>query len=182
MLLLSELPGLWSLCAPLRTRKATVMSTDPQRLPSSRPSAPEPGIGDEAQTSPKYLSRLRHRVETYRCDGFKCVYCGKDLLADSDALLLATVDHVIPLAAGGGDGWANRATCCCACNRLKGCTAVRSIEVGRQVIAQRREEELARYREALGDLAPPRSSELVALAAGGSAAGTHGPSRARRGN
>jgi hypothetical protein len=42
---------------------------------------------------------------------------------------------------------------------------VRSIEEGRQVIAQRREEELARFREALGELTPPRSPEFVALTA-----------------
>jgi hypothetical protein len=104
-------------------------------------------------------------VETYRGDGFRCVYCGKDLLADSDALLLATVDHIVPLAAGGGNGQENRATCCCACNRLKDCTVVASLEEGRQVIAQRREEELTRFREALGELTPPRSPQLVALTA-----------------
>ena len=141
------------------------MSTDKQRSSSLRPSAPESCTSEEAPKSPKQFSRLRHRLETYRCDGFKCVYCGKDLLADSDSLLLATVDHIVPLAAGGGDGGENRATCCCVCNRLKGCTVVRSIEEGRQVIAQRREEEFARFREAWGELAPPRSPELVAMAA-----------------
>jgi hypothetical protein len=141
------------------------MSSDTQQISCH----PQPASATDASEETPKLSRsylrLRQRVETYRGDGFKCVYCGKDLLADSDSLLMATVDHIVPLAAGGSDGHANRATCCSACNRLKDCTVVRSIEEGRRVIALRREEELARFREALGELTPPRSPEFVALSA-----------------
>jgi hypothetical protein len=141
------------------------MNTDTLRISYHPQPAPASTVGEEATKLPRSYVRLRQRVETYRGDGFRCVYCGKDLLADSDSLLMATVDHIVPLAAGGGNGQENRATCCCACNRLKDCTVVRSLEEGRQVIAQRREEELARFREALGELTPPRSPELVALTA-----------------
>ena len=141
------------------------MSSDTLRISHQPQPAPASTAGEEAPKPPKGFARLRHRVETYRGDGFRCVYCGKDLLADSDSLLLATVDHIVAQAVGGGDGQANRATCCWACNRLKGGTRVTSIEQGRRVIAQRREEELARFHAALGDLSPPRSPELVALTA-----------------
>lgn len=150
------------LFAPLWAgEEGTAMSSD--TLPISNCS--QATGGNETSKRSKSNVRLRHRVETYRADGFRCVYCGKDLLADSDALLMATVDHIVPRAAGGGNGEANRATCCSACNRLKDCRRVTSIEEGRQVIARQRTEELARFREALGELTPPRSPEFVALAA-----------------
>lgn len=45
----------------------------------------------------------------------QCVYCGDDLPADQ-----VTIDHVIPLARGGTDGFRNRAPACSTCNFLKG--------------------------------------------------------------
>ncbi len=41
-------------------------------------------------------------------DGFGCVYCGTDLLANLDSLIMTSVDHVIPKSAGGGKRWAQR--------------------------------------------------------------------------
>lgn len=71
--------------------------------------------------------RLLRRVRTFRENGFRCTYCGKDLLADGDAVPLATIDHVHPLAGGGTDGQSNRVAACCTCNWLKRGTPVGSI-------------------------------------------------------
>lgn len=44
-----------------------------------------------------------------------CVYCGQG----SESL-----DHIRPLAAGGNNGWTNRAPACHACNGAKGCASL----------------------------------------------------------
>lgn len=54
--------------------------------------------------------------------GWKCCYCGRELLpfgiAEQDAS--ATVDHQTPSSRGGDDSIANLALACRACNSLKG--------------------------------------------------------------
>lgn len=44
-----------------------------------------------------------------------CVYCD----ASFDRMVVAEVDHVVPLAKGGAHEWANLAPACATCNRLK---------------------------------------------------------------
>ena len=56
----------------------------------------------------------RVRFEVFKRDGFLCVYCG----AHPPAVLLE-VDHVIPVAGGGGDEIDNLVTSCQPCNAGK---------------------------------------------------------------
>ncbi len=52
------------------------------------------------------------RQQTFRRDGFKCVYCGS-----SNSL---QADHVVPLARGGASTLTNLTTACKTCNTKKG--------------------------------------------------------------
>jgi hypothetical protein len=56
----------------------------------------------------------RLRFEVFRRDGFACRYCGATA---SDTPL--TIDHVVPIALGGTDDFANLATACKDCNAGK---------------------------------------------------------------
>lgn len=47
--------------------------------------------------------------------GIQCHYCGKGLNRGS-----LTVDHVVPLSAGGAYGLSNIVPACCRCNGSKG--------------------------------------------------------------
>ena len=59
-----------------------------------------------------YRSIHLSRINVFKRDGFKCLYCGvkKDL----------TIDHVIPKSRGGLNTWENLVTCCHKCNKKKG--------------------------------------------------------------
>jgi 5-methylcytosine-specific restriction endonuclease McrA len=48
-------------------------------------------------------------------DGFRCVYCGGQFIADE-----LTLDHVQPRTRGGDSSEGNLVTACRACNTLKG--------------------------------------------------------------
>ncbi len=54
-----------------------------------------------------------------RRDGFRCGYCGCDLLADYDLWRTATIDHIWPRCKGGKDRPSNLIACCSCCNQLK---------------------------------------------------------------
>lgn len=71
-------------------------------------------------TKRKALSK-KTRFEVFKRDSFKCMYCG----AHPPAVLLE-VDHIKPVASGGGNEMDNLVTACEACNRGK---AARSLEV-----------------------------------------------------
>jgi len=58
--------------------------------------------------------------ETYIRDGYRCVYCGRDLTERFDDWMSIEVDHIIPVSKGGNDNLENRVTTCSVCNRLKG--------------------------------------------------------------
>ncbi len=57
----------------------------------------------------------RMRFEIFKRDGFRCVYCG---LGFRDGTLV--VDHITPVALGGGTESSNLATACEPCNAGKG--------------------------------------------------------------
>lgn len=57
--------------------------------------------------------RVRQRVLAR--DGFRCVYCARQLPAED-----LTVDHVQPVARGGDHSDGNLAAACQACNTRKG--------------------------------------------------------------
>jgi len=48
-------------------------------------------------------------------DRFQCQYCGK-----KPTLSKLTLDHVVPVAQGGGKTWTNIVTACMPCNQKKG--------------------------------------------------------------
>lgn len=56
------------------------------------------------------------RRAIYARDGLQCVYCGVDLAISG----IATLDHVVPRAGGGGNESQNLVTSCLSCNLLKG--------------------------------------------------------------
>jgi hypothetical protein len=62
----------------------------------------------------KSLSK-RTRFEIFKRDGFKCLYCGA-----TPAQKVLRVDHVKPVAEGGGDDPTNLVTSCFDCNAGKG--------------------------------------------------------------
>lgn len=57
----------------------------------------------------------RVRFEVFKRDGFACRYCGQQT-----PKVVLEVDHIIPVAKGGGDETENLATSCYECNRGKG--------------------------------------------------------------
>lgn len=124
---------------------------------------PETAATPKASKADKTLNYFLKRVAVFKKDHFHCVYCGQNLLADSNYLLTATIDHITPLAAGGPNTLPNKATCCWSCNRFKGSSEFTSIEEGRRLIARRKQEELAKFREALGEITPPPSAELAGM-------------------
>jgi len=64
-----------------------------------------------------YIPRPRqpNRRGVYDRDHGDCAYCGRKILFQE-----ATLDHVIPLSAGGASTWENLVNCCAPCNQRKG--------------------------------------------------------------
>jgi len=63
-----------------------------------------------AATKRKGLSK-RKRFEVFKRDGFTCVYCGR-----KPPQVMLQADHVLAVAAGGGDETHNLVTSCSECN------------------------------------------------------------------
>lgn len=90
----------------------------------------------------KALSK-KTRFEVFKRDGFKCMYCG----AHPPGALLE-VDHINPVANGGGNDMDNLITSCEACNRGK---AARLLSQVPEALADKakaiaeREEQIAGY-------------------------------------
>ena len=54
-------------------------------------------------------------------DGYKCVYCDKDILESLDTFAASHLDHLKPSRAGGNDeDVVNRVIACAVCNSMKG--------------------------------------------------------------
>ena len=56
----------------------------------------------------------KRRFEVFKRDAFTCAYCGR-----KPPTVTLEVDHIIPVAEGGGDDYENLATSCFDCNRGK---------------------------------------------------------------
>ncbi len=86
--------------------------------------------------------------------GFRCEYCGRDLLRSVDSYDAWQIDHIHPSSRGGGDSFDNKAVACGTCNLLKRHTVLelasewsrdRRIEAyKREVIEPRRDKKRAR--------------------------------------
>jgi 5-methylcytosine-specific restriction endonuclease McrA len=55
-----------------------------------------------------------NRIKVYERDAYKCRYCDKQLTR-----FTATLDHVMPVAEGGDNGFENLVTACLGCNSRK---------------------------------------------------------------
>jgi len=51
--------------------------------------------------------------------GFRCEYCGTDLLSSVDAYYSWQMDHIIPQSKAGEHAYENIAICCTTCNFMK---------------------------------------------------------------
>ncbi len=97
-------------------------------LPSWLPSfAPRPTGGER---------KRRYRI--FERDDYRCQFCDRDLLADLDTLLDATIDHLYPKSLGGDNSPENLVTACRTCNMLKDNAPAETIEEGRAIVAHRR--------------------------------------------
>ena len=99
---------------------------------------PVPPVSKNVRRSRLQKWRLHRKVRTLRKRRFKCAYCGKDLLSNFEDFLHATIDHVVPLKAGGADDLSNRLPACRTCNHVKADAIVRNIQHAREIIAVRR--------------------------------------------
>jgi len=102
-------------------------------------------------TRTKLSTRLR--MEVLKRDGFRCVYCGATPI---NALL--HVDHVHPVAGGGGDDPANLVTSCCDCNLGKSDIPLteRRLPALDPEAAREHAEQIAGYLDAIKDIAARR--------------------------
>lgn len=66
----------------------------------------------------------RARVRLSEQQGHRCAYCGVECHTDwrgvQQSPTFATVDEVIPRAAGGPVVWGNQVMACCSCNEARG--------------------------------------------------------------
>lgn len=83
--------------------------------------------------------------EVLRRDGFVCVYCGADMLADVRSFVLITRDHLKPRHKQGTDAVANLVCACAACDRLKGGRGEGDLDEARAIVARRWELAAERY-------------------------------------
>jgi len=125
--------------------------------------------GDQAET-PKPARRRRRRRRYVRRRrrrraeslakspllveaGFRCQYCGADLLASVDAFLSITRDHLVARSHGGNGRRPNLIVCCSACDKLKGGDLVHDLAEARALIDARRGQQeavLEQLRELVG--------------------------------
>lgn len=78
----------------------------------------------------------RTRFEIFKRDGFKCQYCG-----GHPPKALLHVDHIVPVAEGGGNDKDNLVTACATCNLGKGAVPL-------TLVPESLQEKAARVREA----------------------------------
>ena len=68
----------------------------------------------------KLLKRRRWRIKLSEAQGHRCCYCGIPLIDAPRQQNSATLEHVIPEAAGGWDGDINLVVACKFCNEGRG--------------------------------------------------------------
>ena len=90
--------------------------------------------------------RTDSRLAIYLRDGFRCVYCGRDLHgADPQDL---TLDHVHPWSLGGENEPTNLITACRSCNCSRGARTLASYadEHTRAAVRRQTARQIGRYR------------------------------------
>jgi len=102
------------------------------------------------------------RFDVFKRDGFQCAYCG----AHPSETVVLEVDHIQPVACGGGDEIDNLVTACFACNRGKRDVPLsaipHSIAEKTELIAER-EAQIHAYHEVLAWRRQRRQEELDAV-------------------
>jgi hypothetical protein len=68
-----------------------------------------------AQTTGDFYNVRANRRKVYERDGYTCRYCGTAVTTYT-----ATLDHLVPVTAGGTNGLDNLVTACLSCNTRKG--------------------------------------------------------------
>jgi len=97
-------------------------------------------------TKRKSISK-KTRFNIFKRDEFTCQYCGS-----TPPSVVLEVDHIVPVAEGGGNEDDNLVTSCFACNRGKGAKPLSSVPESLSNKAKRvkeAEEQLAEYHEIL---------------------------------
>lgn len=90
------------------------------------------------------------RFEVFKRDQFTCAYCGSHPPA-----VILHVDHILPVAKGGGNDIDNLITACADCNQGKSSRLLTNIPESLEKkarILREREEQLAGYREVVDDI------------------------------
>ena len=88
----------------------------------------------------KLRQRMVKRIRVMAASSFRCAYCDKDFLSDTSSFASVTFDHVTPKSRGGEDTEENLVACCGSCNSIKGDAKAKSVEDGRETVAQRLKE------------------------------------------
>lgn len=60
--------------------------------------------------------KSKNKFIIFHRDGFRCIYCGKSSIEDSEEL---SIDHILPRTANGKDTADNLVTSCKSCNSTK---------------------------------------------------------------
>lgn len=94
--------------------------------------------------------------QAFTRDGYKCVFCDRDILDSFDSFAGSHLDHLKPRKTGGScDDLLNRVTACAVCNNIKGAfdpspdgpvtteTFEQAIAVARKYIHDKREGKLS---------------------------------------
>lgn len=89
------------------------------------------------------------RFKVFQRDGFRCQYCGR-----TPPAVVLQVDHIIPVAEGGGNEESNLVTACSDCNHGKNARIIDASTVPRDYVAMAQDakakrEQLAAYRRHL---------------------------------
>jgi 5-methylcytosine-specific restriction endonuclease McrA len=64
---------------------------------------------------PSSMSRRRKRRALLLRDGAECAYCGR-ALGTGEPFSRPTLEHIVPLSRGGGNGLSNLVLACKTCN------------------------------------------------------------------
>lgn len=103
------------------------------------------------------------RFDVFKRDGFQCQYCG----AHPSETVWLELDHIHPVAAGGGNDIDNLLTACAPCNRGKGAGLLSSIPetlAEKASAVEEREAQLRAYYEILEAKKARKDDELWSVA------------------
>ena len=116
-----------------------IRTTFPRRVVTLAPIRMR-GHARNNMTSRKNISKTL-RFEIFKRDSFTCQYCGSHPPA-----VVLEIDHIVPVASGGGNEMDNLISACFACNRGKSARSLSSIPQSLQAKAKAIKEREAQIR------------------------------------